>query len=91
MKMKLSGAGSQFKGVERPGSLLTLSIRRLYNVPDPLNGVLSVEKAETRRVLTGPAPGRMFAATFQLLVVSPAGSTNGDENVTASSSKVKSP
>ena len=71
--------------------LLTLSILRLNSVPDPFSGVKSCEKAEMRRVLIGPVPGRMLAETFQLVPVSPAPATYGGEKVTTVSSKVKSP
>jgi hypothetical protein len=92
MKIKLSGAGFQANWVISPGVLLTLSILRLNNNPDPFSGVKSSEKAEMRRILAvGPVPFRMFAETFQLLAVSPAGATNGDEKVTTVESKVKSP
>ena len=49
-----------------------------------------MEKAETRSVLIGPGPGRIFPDTFQLVPVSPAGSVNGLEKVTTLWSKVKS-
>ena len=44
-----------------------------------------------RSLLIGPAPGRMFPDTFQLLAVSPAADTGGFWNVTTVSSNVKSP
>ena len=91
MKMKLFGSGCQINGVVAPGVLLTRSILKLNSVPDPFSGVKSWEKAEMRRVLIGPVPGRMFAATIQLPAVSPAGSTYGGEKVQTVSSKVKSP
>ena len=92
MKIKLSGAGAQTKGLISPGVLLTLSILRLKSSPDPFSGVKSSEKAERRRILAfGPVPFRMFAETFQLAAVSPAAATNGGEKVTTVESKVKSP
>ena len=65
MKIKLSGYGLQTNGLVLPGVLLTLSILRLKSVPDPLSGMKSSEKAEKRKVLIGPGPGRMLAETFQ--------------------------
>src|SRR5450631_1735099 len=64
---------------------------RLYKVPEPDSGVESFEKAETRSVLIGPAPGRTFPDTFQLTAVSPAFCTGSLWKVTTLSSKVKSP
>ena len=58
-------------------------------MPDPLNGVKSSEKAETRRILIGPAP-RIPADTFQFVAVSPAGCTMGAWKVTMVESKLKS-
>ena len=49
MKIKLSGAGFQTKGLISPGVLLTLSILRLNSNPDPFSGVKSSEKADIRR------------------------------------------
>ena len=73
MKKKLSGDGSQTKGLVAPGVLLTLSILKLNSVPDPFSGVASSERAEMRRVLSVPGPVlRMFEETFQLPPVSPA-------------------
>lgn len=57
IKRKLFGAAAQINGLISPGVLLTRSILRLNNVPDPFSGVKSFEKAETRSVLIGPAPG----------------------------------
>lgn len=91
MNVKLSGGAAQTNGVIAPGVLLTLSILRLNSVPDPFRGMKSSEKANMRRILIGPCPGRMFAETFQLLLVSPAACTNGAEKVSTVSSKVKSP
>ncbi len=91
MKIKLFGSAAQINGVVAPGVLLTRSILRLKSVPDPFSGVKSCEKADMRSVLIGPAPGRMFAETFQLLAVSPAPATCGVEKVQTVSSKVKSP
>ena len=71
-KIKLFGFGFQTNGLVAPGVLLTLTILRLNNVPDPFSGVKSCEKADMRRVLIGPVPGRMLAETFQLVPVSPA-------------------
>ena len=75
MKIKLLGGAAQVSGVLAPGVLLTLSILRLKSVPEPDRGVKSFEKADTRSVLIGPGPGRMFAETFQFPEVSPAFST----------------
>jgi hypothetical protein len=91
MKIKLSGSAAQTNGLVLPGVLLTLSILRLNSVPEPFNGVKSSEKADMRRVLIVPVPGRMLAETFQLPEVSPAAFTNGDEKLTTAESKVKSP
>ena len=91
MKIKLFGSGCQVIGVVSPGLLLTRSILRLKSSPDPFSGVKSFEKADMRRVLIGPTPGRMFEETFQLVPVSPAPFVNGDEKVATVSSKVKSP
>ena len=91
MKIKLSGAGFQTNGLIAPGVLLTRSILKLNSVPDPFSGVKSCEKAEMRRVLIGPPPGRMLAETFQLVPVSPAPFTYGGEKVQTVWSKVKSP
>ena len=91
MKKKLSGACAQINALVSPGLLLTLSILRLNRVPDPFRGMKSSENADMRRVLIVPPPGRMFAETFQLLAVSPAGFTNGAVNVTTVESKSKSP
>ena len=92
MKRKLSGSGFQVSGVFAPAVLLTLRILRLYSTPDPFSGMKSSAKADTRRVLIGPAPGRMFAVTFQFPPpVSPAVATYGAAKVTTVSLKVKSP
>jgi hypothetical protein len=92
-KIKLSGAGFQTNGLIAPGVLLTLTILRLNNVPDPFNGVMSCEKADMRRVFSVPGPLLIiFAATFQLLAaVSPADATGGLAKLTIAESKVKSP
>jgi hypothetical protein len=91
-KIKLCGAGFQTNGLVAPGLLLTLTILRLNNVPDPFNGVLSCEKADMRRVLSVPGPLLiMFPATAQLLEVSPAAATGGLAKLTIAESKVKSP
>ena len=91
-KIKLSGAGFQTNGLVAPGVLLTLTILRLNNVPDPFKGVLSCEKDDMRRVFSVPGPVlRMFAATIQLLEVSPAAATGGLAKLTIAESKVKSP
>ena len=74
-----------------PGVLLTLVMFRLNRVPEPVSGVKSFEKADIRRVLIGPPPGRMFPDTFQLLTESPALETGGFWKVTTVESKVKSP
>ena len=91
MKIKLFGSAAQTNGLIAPGVLLTLSILRVNNVPDPFRGVKSFEKADMRRVLIGPPPGRMLPETFQLTPVSPAPATGGLEKVQTVSSKVKSP
>jgi len=90
MKRKLSGSAFQVNGVEAPGVLLTRTILRLYSGPAPDNGVKSSEKAETRRVLIGPGPGKTFPETFQLFTVSPAAWTGVPAKLTTVSSKVKS-
>ena len=74
-----------------PGVLLTLVMFRLNRVPEPESAVESVEKAEMRRVLIGPPPGRMLPDTFQLVALSPADDTGGLWKVTTVWSKVKSP
>jgi len=76
MKIKLSGVGFQTKVVKAPGVLLTLNIFRLNIKPDPAIGVKSSEKAEMRKVMNAPGPERMFAETFQLLLVIPAPCTS---------------
>ena len=92
MKMKSSGEGRQVRVVITPGVLLTRSMRRLNSVPEPVSGVTpSFTKAETRRILIGPGPGKTFPATVQLLAVSPAGWTTGLEKLTTVESKLKSP
>ena len=92
MKMKSSGGGRQVRVVLAPGVLLTRSIRRLNNVPDPDSGVTpSLVNAETRRILIGPGPGKTFPATVQLLAVSPAAWTTGVAKLTTVESKLKSP
>ena len=91
MKKKLSGSAAQTNGLISPGVLLTLSILRLNSVPDPFSGVKSCEKADMRRVLSVPVPGRILAETFQLVAVSPAPCTCGVEKLTTAESKVKSP
>ena len=73
MNSKSSGAGFQVSGVVLPEIELTRRKIRLYNVPDPLNGVKSSEKADTRRVFNVPGPVfNMFADTFQFVAVRPA-------------------
>ena len=74
-----------------PGVPLTLVMFRLKRVPEPESGVKSLEKAEIRRVLIGPPPGRIFPDTFQLVAVSPALATGVAWKVITVSSKVKSP
>ena len=92
IKMKLFGDGRQLSAVLSEGVLLTRSILRLNNVPGPESGVVpSFEKADTRRILIGPGPGKTFPATVQPLAVSPAAWTTGLEKVTTVESKVKSP
>jgi len=71
-RAKSSGADAHVSGVLAPCVLL---IRVMFNkkrVPEPDNGVESMEKAETRRVLIGPEPGKTLPVTFQLVPVSPA-------------------
>src|SRR5438876_12286153 len=72
IKIKLFGGAAQVSAVLAPGVLLTLVMFRLNKVPEPESGVKSFEKAEMRRVLIGPPPGRTFPVTFQLPAVSPA-------------------
>ena len=92
MKTKLAGSGFQTNGLIAPGVLFTLTILRLNNVPDPFIGVLSCEKADMRRVFSVPGPLLIiFAATIQLLAVSPAAATGGLAKLTIAESKVKSP
>ena len=74
-----------------PGVLLTLVMFKLNRIPEPESGVKSFEKAETRSVLIGPTPSRMFPVTFQLPPVSPAPDAGWLWKVTTVSSKVKSP
>ncbi len=90
MRKKLSGDGCQFSGLTAPAVLLTRRMIKLKSVPEPLSGVKSSEKADTRSTLIVPEP-RMLAETFQLLAVSPAAWTNGVWKVTTVVSKVKSP
>jgi hypothetical protein len=92
MKIKLSGSGFQTNGLIAPGVLLTLSILKLHNVPEPLSGVKSSEKLEMRRVLRVPGPVfRITEETFQLVAESPAAATWGVAKLTTAESKVKSP
>src|SRR6266404_9761989 len=82
IKMKLFGAGFQASVLVAPGVLLTLSILRLNNIPDPFSGVKSLEKADRRRVLVVPGPGlRTLPDTFQLTPVSPAPCVGPGEEV----------
>src|SRR5438552_18759951 len=90
MKIKLFGGASQVRAVFAPALLLTRVMFRLNRVPEPESGVESFEKAEMRRVLIGPPPGRMLPDTFQLLAVSPAADTGGLWKVTAVWAKVQS-
>ena len=92
MKKKLFGGWAQTNGLIAPGVLLTLSILRLNNVPDPFNGVWSCEKADRRRILVVPGPLLiMLPLQTQLLDVSPAGATAVLAKLTIAESKVKSP
>src|SRR5438552_18021351 len=91
IKIKSFGGAAQVSAVLAPGVLLTLVMFRLNRVPEPESGVESFEKAEMRRVLIGPPPGRMLPDTFQLLAVSPAAETGGLWKVTTVWAKVKSP
>lgn len=88
---KLFGGALQTNGLAEPGVLLTLSILRLNNVPDPVRGVKLCEMPDRRRVLIGPGPGRMPAERFQPLAVSPAAWIAVAAKVTTDESKVKSP
>ena len=90
-RAKSSGAAAHVNGVLAPCVLLTRVMFKTKRVPEPDNGVESMEKAETRRVRTGPGPGRTLPETFQLVPVSPAAETGGFWKVTTVSSKVKSP
>jgi hypothetical protein len=85
-KIKLSGFGFQTNGLVVPGVLLTLTILRLNNVPDPFSGVKMTEKAVRRAVFIVPGPGRSCRARFQLPAVSPAPWTGGDEKLTTAES-----
>jgi len=92
MKKKLSGSAAQTNGLVSPSVLLTRNILISNNVPEPLNGTKSFEKAEMRSVRIVPGPEfNMPAATFQLPEVSPAFWIGGLEKVTTAESKVKSP
>src|SRR5437773_9150644 len=91
MKKKSFGGAAQVSAVLAPPVLLTLVMFRLNRVPEPESGVKSFEKAEMRRVLIGPPPGRTFPVTFQLPAVSPALEIGGHFRVNPVSSKVKSP
>ena len=91
IKVKPSGGVAQVRAVNEPEVLLTRVIFRLNNTPEPARGVKSFEKAEIRRVLIGPAPGRMLPDTFQFVAVRPEPDTGGFWNVMTVSSKVKSP
>ena len=91
IKKKLFCGGSQVRGVFAPTVLLTLTMFRLNNVPEPESGVKSFENADIRNVLIGPPPGRTFPVTFQFVPVSPAPDTGGLWKVTTDESKVKSP
>src|ERR1700733_6818442 len=88
---KSFGDAAQTRGVLDP-VLLTRVMFRLNRIPSRDNGVdPSLEKADIRRVLIGPAPGITFAETFQVSAVSPAADTGGCWKVTIVESKVKSP
>ena len=91
IKIKLFGSAAQVRAVLAPGVLLTRVIFRLNKVPEPESGVKSLEKAEIRKVLIGPPPGRTLPETFQFVEVSPALETGGFWKVTTVESKVKSP
>ena len=91
-ELKVIWGGCQTSVVLAPHVLLTLSILRLYSTPDPFSGVKSSEKADTRRVLIGPGPGRTFPDTFQLVEVSPAAATGPTVGkLMTVESKMKSP
>src|SRR5947207_12999314 len=91
IKIKLFGGAAQVSALFAPGVLLTLIMFRLDRVPEPESGVKSLEKADMRSVLIGPAPGITLPDTFQLVAVSPVLDTGGLWKVTTVSSKVKSP
>lgn len=74
MKIRLLGSADQTKGLVAPGMLLSLRILRLNIVPDPLSGVRSSEKADTRKVFIVPGPELIILAeTLHWLPVSPNG------------------
>ena len=76
MKMNSFGGAAQTRGNAecgvRSAESETVRILSSNSVPDPESGVKSFEKADTRSVLIGPAPGRTFPETFQLPPVIPA-------------------
>src|SRR5438034_1409984 len=84
---KLFGEAAHVRAVLSPGVLLTLVKFKLNSVPEPDSGVALVEKAEMRNVL----PPIMFALTFQLDAVRPAGDAGVPWKVTTDGSNVKSP
>src|SRR6476660_1936552 len=87
IKAKSFRPAAQVRAVLAPGVLLTRVMFRLNNVPVPDRGVMSLEKAEIRRVLIAPFPGRTLPETFQLLEVNPAGETGWFWKVTTVESK----
>jgi len=88
---KSFGEAAQSNCVLAPGVLLTLVMRNSNSVPAPDSGLESFEKTDMRSVRIFPAPGRTFAETFQLPLVSPAGCTGVLWKVTTVSSNVRSP
>ena len=87
MNSKSFGDPAQINGLVAPGVLLSLSMRILNNTPDPLSGVIpSLEKADTRRVLSEPGPGNVFAETVQPLAVRSVPCAGGTEKLTTAGS-----
>jgi hypothetical protein len=91
IKKKLLGAAAQVKAVFAPNTLLTRIMFRLNKVPDPDNGVASLEEAVIRNVRVGPPPARTVPVTVQLPPVRPAFEAAGLWKVMTEESKVKSP
>jgi hypothetical protein len=75
MNRNISGSGAHVSALEQPQGP-TFFILSSYKVPKPTSGVTeSCEKADTRRVFSGPGPAIMAPVTFQPTAVSPAGCT----------------